>query len=132
MNATSAGQVVHATGNLKGKRHQVLLRECFLLFGRLSADYWLVAGRGTMVPKEVAQIAVRGELHDHVEWTTLRTCTEQINYVYVFANHLHHLHFGHQIHHLGVSVTLCNDEKLFIDFQYGHLNRVYMHIGSFP
>ena len=51
------------------------------------------------------------ELDDHVQRTVLRAATEQIEYVNILANHLHHFHFRHQIHKLRVSVALCCPDK---------------------
>lgn len=49
---------------------------------------------------------MRCKLHDDVEGTVLGTTTQQIDDVDVFTDHLHHLHFRHQIHHLVVGVAL--------------------------
>lgn len=62
-----------------------------------------------MVSEELPQVAIRRVLDDHIKWAVLRAASQQVDYVHVLADHLHHLHLRHQRHHLCVCVALCGN-----------------------
>ena len=60
-----------------------------------------------VLAQKVAQVSVRSEFDDDVEWAVLSAAAEQIENVGVFADHLHHLHFRDEVHQFRVRVALC-------------------------
>lgn len=101
----------HAARDLIRERDQLLLGEDLLLLVAAeanAADQVLVVGSAEAVtPQEVLEVAVRGVLHDYVQWAVLAAAAEQVDDVDVLANHLHHLHLADQVLDVGVRVTLC-------------------------
>ena len=119
------GEVLHASGDLVGAGHQVFEGE--LLVGDFTGVEGVVhAGRPTS-PQVLPQVAFGGVLHQDVQrtcvqhraqshfqntvnhrvvivvsvascgLTVLRTRSQQVDYVFVFSDHLHHLHLRHQV-----------------------------------
>ncbi len=71
------------------------------------ADSPLVTRAGSVLAQKVAQVSVRSELDDDVEGTVLRAAAEQVENIDVLADHLHHFHFGDEVHEFRVRVALC-------------------------
>lgn len=70
------------------------------------SDGAFVTRAGSVLAKKIAQVSVRCEFNDDVERSVLSAAAQQIENIGVFANHLHHLHFGYEVHQFRVGVTL--------------------------
>lgn len=84
-------EVFHATSNLVCKRDKIFLGKCLLLL-EVCANSRLITRWWSVLSEEVPQVPVWGKFHHNVQWSILRAAAQQVDYVDMFANHLHHLH----------------------------------------
>jgi len=95
-----------------------------------------------VLAEEVPEVAVEGVLHHDEQRPVLGAAAEQVDDVDVLADHFHHFHFGHQVHHFRIRVTLWNTKPLrysrkkwttiFLKyiFQYNKSSHIFL-IGSY-
>ena len=101
VDALLGAKVLHAARNLTRKRHQLFLGERrFFPVGALVARGW------SAFAQKVPQVTVLRKLNDDVERPVLGAHPQQVDDVDVAADHLHHVHLGDEVDHLGVRVSL--------------------------
>lgn len=100
----SGRQVFHSSGDLIRKRHEILLRQRVFQIG---PDRRFVTRRRPVLSQEIPEVAVLREFHQDEQRPVLCAAPQQVDDVHVFADHFHHFHLRHQIHHFGVGVSVC-------------------------